>query len=165
MISGKAFLSRSFVWGQVRLTIKHRCWSVRPRSKILQGPVPTREMSWWSSKKFLLVQEYMPAICQGRLSSPHWLPPSECSHNHLLLGHRDHRGKAAPGLATPSKVRNSQVCLDPLQVSQFEAATLGPPPTQRRRSAPGRISHTKGREAGYHVHLLHCLLGIKLNHI
>lgn len=144
--------------------MKPRCWSPRPRSKILQGPVPKREINafWWSSKKFLLAQEHMPAICQGRLSSRSCLPHSEQGHNHLLLASRDHRSKhalLAPGLAPPCKVRNSQGCLDLLQVGQFVVATRNyfqpRDGGQSWAEAP-----TAMKEAGYHMHLLLCLLGI-----
>lgn len=106
---------------------------------------------WWLSKKYLLAQEHMPAICQGRLSSHHRLPHIEQSHNHLLLGRRDHRSKhalLAPGPAPRCQVRDPQVCRDLLQVSQFKARPQGPSPTQGRRSAQDRSSHTNKGKLG-----------------
>ena len=99
----------------------------------------------------------MPAICQGRLSSHPCLPHSEQGHNHLLLDSRDHRSKhalSAPGLAPPCKVRNSQGCLDLLQVGQFAVATrdcLQP----RDGGQSWAEAPTVTKEAVYHMDLLH----------
>lgn len=118
--------------------MKHRCRSLKPRTKFLQGLIPKREAHLMIQREVLArAGTHACHLSREAMSTPS-TPTQHAEPCHLLLGRRDHRSRPAilaPGRALPGKVSHSQTCACLLWVGEFETATQGFPLTQRRRSA------------------------------